>query len=142
MLEELQGTGKPADRFGVSETRCRLAPGTRQILYGLARVGGAAVMVGQLGEVIVDPLLEQRLDRLTRALMQEPAALHQHRVVRHLLRERVLEGIFRLPQCGLLVDELAGLQALQYWLQLIVRTSSYMLDQIQREVLADNGQSL
>src|SRR5260221_12851701 len=111
MLEQLQGTGKPGGRFGVSETRCRLAPGAKQILYGLARVGGAAVMVSKLGQVIVDPLLEQRLDRLTRALMQEPAALDQHRVVRHFLREYVLEGICRFSQCALLIDELAGLQA-------------------------------
>src|SRR5216684_3449946 len=129
MLEELQSTGKPGDRFGVSGTGCRLAPGARQILYGLARVGGAAVMVGQLGQVIVDPILEQRLDSLTRALMQESAALHQHRVVRHLLRERMLEGVFRFPQCGSFVDELAGLQTLQYRLQPIVRAGSYTPDQ-------------
>jgi len=82
MLEELQGTGKAGDRFGVSRTGCLLSPGARQILYGLARVGGATVMVGQLGQVIVDPILEQRLDRLTRALMQEPAALDQNGVIR------------------------------------------------------------
>ena len=99
-------------------------------------------MVGQLGQVIVDPLLEQRLDRLTRALMQESAALHQHRVVRHLLRERVLEGIFRFPQCGSFVDELAGLQTLQHRLQPIVRAGSYMPDQIQWEIFADDRQGL
>src|SRR5713101_3466300 len=100
MLEQLQGTGKPADRFGISETRFGLAPGAKQILYGLARIGSAAVVVGQLGQVIVDPILEQRLDRLTRALMQESAALDQYGIVRDLLREHVLEGIFRFPRCG------------------------------------------
>ena len=110
MLEQLQGTGKPGDRFGVSGTGCRLAPGAKQILYGLARVGAAAVMVGQLGQVIVDPILEQRLDRLTRALMQEPAALHQHGVVRDFLGQRVFEDVLGFGKGGLLVDELAELE--------------------------------
>src|ERR1700737_1022122 len=112
MLEEFQSTGKPGDRFGVSRTDCRLSPGAKQILYGLARVGAAAVRVGQLGQVIIDPILEQRLERLTRALMQKPAALHQHRVVRHLLREHVLEAVYRFSQSGLFVDEFASMQAL------------------------------
>ena len=45
--------------------------------------------------------------------------------------------------CGrLLVDELARLQALQHRLQPIVRAGSHMLDQIQREVFADDRQGL
>jgi hypothetical protein len=42
----------------------------------------------------------------------------------------------------LLVDELARLQALQHRLQLLVRAGSYMPDQIQREVFADDRQGL
>jgi hypothetical protein len=98
-------------------------------------------VVGQLCQVIVDSILEQRLDRLARALMQEPAALDQHGIVRHLLSEHVLEGIF-FSQRGLLVDELAGLQALQHRLQPIVRAGGDMPDQAQREVFADDRQDL
>ena len=44
---------------------------------------------------------------MTHMLMQPLAPLEQHGVVSHLLRERVLEGVFDVNDRGLLVDELA-----------------------------------
>jgi hypothetical protein len=42
--------------------------------------------------------------------MQDPAPLQQHGVVGHFLRQGVLEGVGRLRESRLLVDELLGLQ--------------------------------
>jgi hypothetical protein len=54
--------------------------------------------------------------------MQRLASLGQHRVVRHLLRQRVLEFVFDLRKGRLFVNELAKLQSGKYPLQFVVRS--------------------
>ena len=64
-------------------------------------------MMRQLSDVIVQRGGVDRLNRMTHMLMQLLATFEQHGVVSHLLRERVLEGVFDVNDRGLLVDELA-----------------------------------
>src|SRR5208282_4469002 len=95
--------------------------GKTQILYRLAGISTAAVMASEVRQMIVELIGKQRLERLCRSLVERLAALVQHRAVRHLMRERVLEGVFHVWQRRLLVDELAELQIAEHPLQFVIR---------------------
>ena len=86
-----------------------LLAGQLQVFNRLCDVGAVAVMPGKFAQVIVQLLGEEGFNPLASALMQQLTPLHQHRVVRNLLGERVLEGVLGIADRRLLVDELAQL---------------------------------
>ncbi len=77
-------------------------------------------MARQIGQVIIQLVSEHRLQRHSGTLVQEFAAVRQHRVVTDLQGQGMLEGVFDIAHRGLLVDELGELQRGQHPLQFII----------------------
>ena len=99
-----------ADRLGIGRALHRLLPGAVQVVDRLGGVAAATVMMRQRVVVLRQALGKEPFDGLRGAFMQHPAPLQQHGVVGHFLRQGVLEGVRRLREGRLLVDELFGLQ--------------------------------
>src|SRR5216684_5702473 len=92
--------------------------------------------------MIVQPLGEHRLQRLSGAFVQELTAFDEVRVVGDLLRQRVLEDVLDVPGGWLLVDELPGLQTRQPTLQFVVRLERHALHQPERKFASQHRQGL
>src|ERR1700730_1893729 len=90
---------------------------TLHIFDRFGEISAAAVMMGQLVDMLFEPICEQLLDSSTRALVQNPSALGEYRVVRDLLGQRVLEGEFDVTHGRLLVDELRQLEIREHSFQ-------------------------
>ena len=74
--------------------------------------------------------------------MQLLPPLHQHGVVGHLLRERVLEGVFDVADRWLLENELAKLQIEDQPFQLVLRLSRDRPGQAEHELAPQHRQGL
>jgi hypothetical protein len=97
-------------------------PGFRpaQVFHRLGYVAAAVEVMGQLGQMILQPIAKQILDRLGRAFVQQPAALDKHRVVGNFLGQGMLESVFDIGKGRLLVDELGQPQQRKCRLQFVV----------------------
>src|SRR5713226_2731973 len=120
-IEQLEPRAQMFDRFGIGETACRLRRREREIAHGFGRITAAAMMVGELGQVVVEPPSENRLDRLRRTLMQQPAPLAQDRTIGDLMRQYMLERIDRVARVGFLVNKVVDLQFEKHPLHLLGR---------------------
>jgi hypothetical protein len=98
------------DRLGIGRALHRLVPGALQVIDRLGGVATATVMMRQLIVVLRQALGKEPLDGLRGTFMHDPAPLQQYGVVGHFLRQGVLEGVRRLRERRLLVEELLGLQ--------------------------------
>jgi hypothetical protein len=98
--------------------------------------------MSEVGVVVFEPVPIQRLDRGATGPMQQAAALGQHRVVGHLLSQRVLECILKVAGRRLLIDELRKLQFIEYPVDLIVGLLDDLAYERERKLLADHGQGL
>ena len=67
-------------------------------------------MVGQNLNLFSQSLAVETLERLDDPRMECTAALHGHAVVRHLVRQRMLERVFGLGKAGALVQKLRRLK--------------------------------
>ena len=99
-------------------------------------------MMREFGEMIIQRGGVDRLDGVPRMLMQLLATLEQHRVVSHLLRERVLEDIFDVGDRGLLVNELAKLQSRDQAFQLVLGFARHGARQTENEFAAEDRERL
>ena len=84
----------------------RLFASQTQVLDRLGGVVARTIVVGEIGVVVFQPLMVQRFDRLASTLVQQFAAFGKQRVVGDIVGQRVLEGVFDIARCRLLVDEL------------------------------------
>src|SRR5689334_4355134 len=123
--------------FAVSRAMRRLFAGQSQVFDSLIGITALPIMARDVAQMIVDLIGELRLHYLRDTLMQRFAALSQYAVVGHLLRKRVLEGVFDIGKSGLLVDEFSLLQLGQHRFQNLFRGTGYRPDQFQPELLAD-----
>ncbi len=83
----------------------------------------------QFGEVVVDSIGVEFLDRRSDALVELLAAIDQHRVVGDLLSKSVLEAVLEVAHRGLFVDEFGELQVAQHPVELVIRLSVGRTDQ-------------
>ena len=74
---------------------------------------GAAEVVREPSEMVVQPILIDRLDRRADATVQLATPMLEQSVVRHLLREHVLEAVRRLRHDVRLLDEARHLERLE-----------------------------
>src|SRR5262249_27472187 len=99
--------------------------------------------MGEVGEMVVEAVGGELLNRLRNPLMHHLSPLDQYRVVRRLLGERVLEHVLDIAIIsGLLVDELGELELGQRPLQLLLGSSNHFANEPKSEVLADDRHSL
>src|SRR5215471_5210817 len=92
--------------------------------------------------MVIEPRSIQPFDSCTSALVQQFPPFNQDGVVRNLLRQRVLENILRIRKCGLLVNKLAGLEDSESDVQVRLRLSCYLSNELKWKISADNGQGL
>lgn len=108
-FERLQRRRETINGLGIGRAPRRLLSGQGEVLHRLDGIATVAVMMRKRGVVIFEARLIERFQRERRAFMQKLAALLQHGVVGHLLRECVLENVFDLGEGRLLVEELLAL---------------------------------
>jgi hypothetical protein len=83
-----------------------------EVARSILPVAAAIKVASQFSVVVIEPIGMEGFERLGNSLMQAAPSLHEQRAVRHLLGQRVLEGVFDLAHRRLLVYELAQLQML------------------------------
>jgi hypothetical protein len=105
------------DRLAGGEGLSRLLCCLQEILQSLGPLLPFREVVGENLELISQPVRVQFLDRQGDQAVQFPAPLHQERVVRHLVRQGVLEHIRQLGEEALLVDHLDRLELPQHLLR-------------------------
>ncbi|MNT40023.1 hypothetical protein D3C72_1763150 [compost metagenome] len=74
--------------------------------------------------------------------MQYAALPRKQGIARHLLRQRMLERVLHLRECGALVDEIPRLEVSQLGVQHLVRQRRDMPDQTGGKLLSDDCQRL
>src|ERR1700730_1053077 len=92
--------------------------------------------------MFIQPVDEKRLQRSSRAVVQEFPALDQDRVVGDLLRQCMFEDILDIGNPWLLIDEFGGLQNAKRGIKLVLSPIRNDPRQTQRELPADYRQSL
>src|SRR5712675_1315420 len=100
------------------------------------------VMVSESLDMVFEVACKLRLDSCSGPRMDQFAPLDQHRAVRDLLRERVLEGVLDLSYRRLLVDELRKLQRGEWRRELIVGLARHRAYQAEPELLANHRDRL
>ena len=70
-------------------------------------------MVRQAFDLLGHPLGRERLEGLDKARVQHPPPLQQEAAVGHLVRQGMLEGVFRLGEQAGLIQKLRRLQVRQ-----------------------------
>ena len=78
----------------------RLLSGQPQIFCRLCRIRAVTVVMGQRTIVVVEVVHIQSLKRVASLLVQDFALLLKQRAIRHILRQRMLEDIFRFTRCS------------------------------------------
>src|SRR5262249_39030679 len=97
-------------RFCVGRALGGLLRGQREIRDGLLSVPAPTVMMSQLTVVLLQTIRKELFNRVRGLFVQPITLLNQHRVVRDLLREGVLENIPDLGKGGLLIEKFLALQ--------------------------------
>ena len=105
----LEGGHRLAERGAV------VGPGAGLLAVGHGLVPHLAPqgMVRQAFDLLGHPLGRQRLEGLDQARVQHPPPLQQEAAVGHLVRQGMLEGVFRLGEQAGLIQELRRLQVRQ-----------------------------
>ncbi len=115
LREPTQGGQRPlvvGRRVGVRDTRHRLGGASEKVHRAVPDLAPQRVM-GQSVDVLVEASRVEALDGLHDARVQRPAMLEEQAAVRHVVGERVLEGVFEVrPEPGL-VEELGGQEVLE-----------------------------
>jgi hypothetical protein len=99
-------------------------------------------VVGQPLGLLGDALARKPLDRLGNARVQITSPVLQQPLVRHLVRERMLERVLEIGKEPDLVKELRALQVGQLGAHLVLRRVGNGEQQRQGYNLADDGSSL
>src|SRR5713226_1680593 len=86
-FEQLEPRAQMFDRFGIGNPPCGLPRRQREIAHGFAGVTAALVMVSEIGQVVGEHSSDNRVYRLRRARMKQPAPLAQDRTVGGLVRQ-------------------------------------------------------
>ena len=79
--------------------------------------------MGQGAVVLLQTVAVQGFERLRRALMQDFTPLQQQRGIGHVVRQRMLEGIFRVWKGWLLIEKLGRLQVRQPLIQRLLQAA-------------------
>src|SRR5207245_7231556 len=101
--------------------RGRLEPGLPEIVHRLLPQLGPKSVMGEPLDLLAQALPVKRLDRGDDPRVQLAPPLLQESAVRHLVRERVLEGVLGIRIKPGLVEELGALQAIEPTTKGIVR---------------------
>src|SRR5882724_9072630 len=96
-------------------------------------------VVGEPLDVLGEPIGIEPLDHLDDARVQLTTSLLQKGAVSHVVRERVLEGVFEVGKEARLVEELGGLEAGQTTPEVGFILLGDRLKQRERHVMADDG---
>ena len=131
-----------ADGVVVSGTHARLFGGTPQKCNRLGRIAAAAVVLGQVGEVIIKLIGKEFFDRDRGSFVHFAAPFAQHGIVGDFLGERVLESILAFRKGRLFINEFGKLQSGQLARQFIFGPPGDVANQAERKFLADDGEGL
>jgi hypothetical protein len=99
-------------------------------------------MVRQAFDLLGYPLRRQRLEGLDKARMQPPPPLQQQATVGDLVRQGMLEGVFRLGEQAGLIQELRRLEVCQAAVQYVFGQLGNGLEQEQGYLGANDGRRL
>ncbi|HZY59983.1 MAG TPA: hypothetical protein VFE56_09480, partial [Candidatus Binataceae bacterium] len=94
LTQQFERPGEVGDRFGVCDLPGRSLSCPSKVLDCFGHIAAAPVMMRKFGQMVLQPLGEQRFERFGRTLVNLPAALHQHRVVGDFKGQRMLEDVF------------------------------------------------
>jgi hypothetical protein len=141
-LEQIYRRNETTGRLSICRALHRLLARQPQIFDRLGNVIAAAVVMGQVAQMIVQLPGEHRLQGLTSVLVRELAPLDQQRVVGDLLRKSMLEDVFDFGQGRLLIDEFGELQIREYAVEFGIGDLHDAPDQPERELSSDYRQRL
>ena len=99
-------------------------------------------MVGQAFRVLAQPISTECLDGVHNLRVQGAPSLVKEAALRHLVRQGVLEGVFKARVQAGFVQELRSLQVVQAATQCLLALLCNGLEECKGEVLADNRRSL
>src|SRR5262249_30101610 len=94
--------------------------------------------MSQAFDLLREPLRVQRLDRRDDASVQSAPPVLQDAPVGHLMRERMLEGVFEVRKDARLVQELGGLEMAQSPTQVVLGRVGNGLQQGEGHILAND----
>src|SRR5262247_4004201 len=92
----------------------------------------------QAFDVLREPLRVQRLDRLDDASVQSSPPVLEDAPVGHLVRERMLEGVFKVREDARLVEELGRLEVTQSPTQVVLGRVGNGLQQREGHILPND----
>src|SRR6266851_1594490 len=119
-----------------------LLPRAAQVLDRFFGIRAETVVISELAQLIIDLAGGQSFNRGTDPFVKQLSELDEHRLVCHLLSERVLEDVLDIAGGRLFVDELGKLQIMQHAVQLVFRFSDHPLHQAQRKFSSDHRKRL
>ena len=134
----LEGGHRLAERGAV------VGPGAGLLAVGHGLVPHLAPqgMVRQAFDLLGHPLGRERLEGLDQARVQHPPPLQQEAAVGHLVRQGMLEGVFRLGEQARLIQELGRLEVRQAAVQRLLGQVRNGLEQGQGHLGANDGSRL
>jgi len=112
-LQDAESLIKTGPGIEECRPRGRLETGLPEVGHGLLVQFAPHGVMSQAFDLLREPLRVQRLDRLHDASVQSSPPVLQDAPVGHLVRERMLEGVFEVREDARLVQELGGLKMTQ-----------------------------
>jgi len=82
-------------------------------MYSSLHIPTMAVMMCKFRDMLINLFLVYSFDCSGDPLVKAPASFEEDGTVCDLLRQRMLEGVFQVADCGLLVDKLPRLQVIE-----------------------------
>ena len=136
--QDMQGLLIIRHGFAVGRARRGLAPGLPEVGYGFVPDLALQGMMGQPFDLVGQTVGREPLDDLNEPGVQGPPPLLHEAPIGDLMRQGVLEGVFRLGKEARLVEELGGLESCEAALQGRLGQLGDGLQQGQRYLGADD----
>ena len=134
----LERLGVEVDRLPVGEDRPGTVPRASRVRERLRPHLPMREVMGELGDVLVEPVGVQRLDRASHELVKRAAPRLEKAPVRHVLDEGVLEDVLQVREERLLVDELEGAQVGERFIEAALDVGD-PAQEVRAELPADHG---
>jgi hypothetical protein len=127
-----------ADRLPVRELTAGLRSGPAEVVHRLVPHLATIRMLGEALDLLDQSALGKPFHHLDDLRVEISPAFLQETAVRHLMRERVLEGVFELWKEARLVHELRGLEIGKAGANFVRRQAGNCFEKIEGYVLADD----
>src|SRR5215467_11203140 len=95
--------------------------------------------MGQRLDVLGKSVRIETLESVDDTSVQRAPTVLEHAAIRHVVGQRVLEGVLEIGEDASLVKQLGGLQPAERGVQIVLTGVSDRLEQRERNVLPDDG---